>query len=101
MVYEMRKCRRMAMHQVMRVDGKTAVLTNISMNGVLVTSRWLPANREVSVNMTVNQQEFELDGVIQWVRRQSASQKYHEMGILFPNTPELFTETLGEMLSRA
>lgn len=89
------------MHQVMRVDGKTAVLTNISTNGVLVTSRWLPANREVSVNMTLNQLEFELDGVIQWVRRQSASQKYHEMGILFPNAPDLFIDALDEMLNRA
>jgi hypothetical protein len=90
----------MALHQVMCVDGKTAVLNNISVNGALVTSRWLPASREVCVNMTLNQREFQLEGIIQWVRRQSTTKSYHEMGIIFPNAPEHYVATLEEMFNR-
>ncbi len=89
------------MHQVMFVDGKTAVLNNISVNGVLVTSRWLPASREVSVNVMLNEREFELIGIVQWVRRQSAAKTYHEMGILIPNAPEPYIDALEEMFGES
>ena len=85
------------MHQLMCVDGKAAVMNNISVSGVLVTSRWLPASREVSVNMTLNRREFQLEGIIQWVRRQTAAKSYHEMGILFPNAPGQYIDTLEEI----
>ncbi len=97
MAYEMRKDQRVCLRQIMYVDGKTAVLNNVSVNGLLVSCRWLPASRAVSINVTINEQEFQLEGIVQWVKRQSIAKNYHEMGILIPNAPSLYVDVLEGM----
>jgi len=99
MVYEMRKHQRMGVRQIMCVDGRTAILNNISAGGLLVTCRWLPTSRNVLVNLSIHKQEFQLDGIVQWVKRQSSAKNYHDMGILIPNAPDLFVDFLSGMSS--
>jgi len=65
-----------------------ALLINISIGGMRISSAHLPANPQVRIAITAPNRHFELQGTIRWISRHSSLIHHREAGIEFTAVPK-------------
>ena len=86
---ERRKQARFRKRVAVSVDGKAALINNISKEGLQISMTGMPAAREVLVRFLVGEQTVEVQGIVLWVKKNSFLYQPNLVGIAINDaTPE-------------
>jgi hypothetical protein len=86
---ERRKQARFRKRVAVSVDGKAALINNISREGLQISMTGMPAAREVRVRFQVGEETLEVQGIVLWVKKNSFVYQPNLVGIAVSDaTPE-------------
>jgi hypothetical protein len=87
---EKRKFKRFKTRQIAKIDGKLAVVNDVSHKGIQVSTSLSPKNRKIDISFEVpNGEKITVVGLIQWIKWKKRLQSPNQMGISIKNaTPE-------------
>jgi len=82
-----RKQKRTKTRVLVKIDGKSGILSDCSENGLQIATNSLPAKKRVSIVFEFNGQQIRLDVMIQWIRKKFSSQHPLLIGCAIENAP--------------
>jgi hypothetical protein len=94
---EKRKSTRVRKRVMLDINNKPAILVDISKNGVRVSTGMPPTTRRVKIIIRVDEQTFDLNGTVRWVKRKVALQKLYDMGLSIEGAPEGFDKFIDKL----
>lgn len=94
---EKRKTRRIRKRVMLKIDGKSAILVDISRTGIRYSTANPPKIRSVSIALRFDERSFNLKGSIRWVKRKVALQKLYDVGASLDDIPELYSQFIDEL----
>jgi hypothetical protein len=72
---------------MVQVDGEMALLLNLSRAGLLLSTPFHPAERNVDVTLDNGEQHFSLKGAIRWVSHKRSFSNLIDFGVEISNAP--------------
>lgn len=96
---ERRKQKRYESGHDAKINGRTGVIDNLSLQGVQVSTALLPQKRDIAISFEVYGEVLNLYGMIQWIRRKGEQNSHNRMGVYIENPPIqycTFVSTLRE-----
>ena len=84
---EKRKSIRKKKRIMVKLDQSSAILVDISRNGIRVSSGIAPSTRKVDIELNNERQLLRLRGDIRWIKRKVALQKLYDIGISIVDAP--------------
>jgi hypothetical protein len=85
---EKRKAIRKKKRIMVKLDQASAILVDISRNGIRVSSGIAPSRRKVEIELNNERQNLKLQGDIRWIKRKVALQKLYDIGISIIKAPD-------------
>ena len=82
---------------MVKLDQASAILVDISKNGIRVSSGTAPNHRKIRIELNNESQNLTLQGDVRWIKRKVALQKLYDIGISIVEAPDdyyQFIETL-------
>ncbi len=89
-----RQQKRIKSRILVKIDGKSAILNDYSSGGMQISSNSVPTRRFVDIAFNVSGQDFQLKGIIQWVRKRYAGQNNYQFGCSLHDTPLIYDTLL-------
>ena len=87
---EKRKWKRVKTRLLAKIDEKSGILSDVSDNGVQISSNSIPEKKRVSIVFKWGEQTIVLKGMVQWVRRKYSFQNSLQIGCLIEEAPQEF-----------
>jgi len=84
---EKRIQKRKKVRVLVKIDGKSGILSDYSEVGLQVSTNSPPANRRVNIEFSFEGQEVSLKGVIQWIKKRYSLQNAFQVGCSLENPP--------------
>lgn len=82
---------------LIRMNGKPAVLQDISRSGIQLTCATIPGERQVDVTIVYGDKKFDLTGLIRWVRRQVTFHSPKNIGISLVQPPKEYIQFIDSL----
>jgi len=95
---EKRKFERLKRRSILHLNNKTALLEDISEEGILVSAQEVPAYPEVSILIKLLKSEFEIKGKIKWRSSRDDFSGLFSIGIELIDPPEKFRKLIKRNL---
>jgi hypothetical protein len=96
---EKRRHRRIDHNTMVRVNGKTAMLFNISRSGLKLSSPFTPQVGNVDISLETGETVFTLQGTIRWVSGRRSFSNLVDFGVEIINPPPAYNEFVGRVES--
>ena len=96
---EKRGCRRIEHITMVRVDGKTAMLFNISRSGLKLSSPFQPRPGNVDISLETDEAVFELKGTVRWVSGRRSFSNLTDFGVEIIDPPPAYIALLEKLES--
>lgn len=84
---EKRKQKRKRVRILVKIDGKSGILSDYSETGLKIFINSPPAKKRVSIEFSFEGQEIFLKGVIQWIKKRYSLQNVFQVGCSLENPP--------------
>jgi hypothetical protein len=82
-----RRQKRTRTRVLVKVDGKSGIISDFSETGLQISTNSLPSKKKVSIVFEVSGNHISLDGVIQWIRRKYSFQNSLLIGCSIEKAP--------------
>ncbi len=82
---------------LIRMNGKPAVLQDISRSGIQLTCATIPGERQVDITIQYEDKTYDLTGLIRWVRRQVTFHSPKNIGISLNNPPKEYLSFIDNL----
>ena len=82
---------------LIRMNGKPAVLQDISRSGIQLTCATIPGERKVEISIKYEDKTFDLSGLIRWVRRQVTFHSPKNIGISLIRPPKEYLKFIDNL----
>jgi hypothetical protein len=93
---ERRKKNRFKKRVAISVDGKPAILNNISQEGIQVSMSGMPVSRNVKVVMQMDDFSIEVHGVVMWVKKNTFLYQPNLFGISITTSSPEYTQLVAK-----
>jgi len=90
---EIRKKKRI----MVKLDQSSAILVDISKDGLRVSSGVAPVHRKVNIELNNESQNLNLEGSVRWIKRKVALQKLYDIGIAIVNAPDSYYQFIDSL----
>ncbi len=94
---EKRKAIRKKKRIMIKLDQTSAILVDISKDGLRVSSGIAPTHRKVNIELNNENQNLNLEGNIRWIKRKVALQKLYEIGIAIISAPDSYYQFIDSL----
>lgn len=84
---EKRKEKRKKSRILVKINGKTGILSDYSEEGLQISTNSPPSKKTVNIQFKHNGEEIFLTGVIQWIRKRFSIQNAYQIGCLLKDPP--------------
>lgn len=91
---ERRAHKRIKKQSIVRLNGKMALLTDISEGGMLLGSYERPADPEVNIEIKIQENSFKLNGMVKWMKEKDSFSGLNSIGIMLKDPPEKFRKLI-------
>ena len=96
---EKRRHRRIDIKTMVRVDGETAMLFNISKSGMKLSSPFTPRTTNVDVTLDNGERVFTMKGAIRWVSGKRSFSNLIDIGVEISDAPPEYYEFIDILLA--
>jgi hypothetical protein len=85
---------------LIKVEGETCIMEDLSKTGMRLLSSVLFKRKVVGIMFEMEDRLLELDGEIRWIRKESTvyDQVQYQVGVFFPNPPEEYIHLVEKLL---
>lgn len=86
---------------LIKVNGMTSIMVDISPTGMKVELPVLLKKRDVEIMLHIEDNEVNMHGDVRWIHKQPTvyDQAQYQVGIFFENPPEEYLEMVAKLLN--
>lgn len=92
-----RKSKRLKKKILLKINGELGLLTDISRQGIRLSTTTVPSDRTVHIKLKVDEETFELNGIIRWEQNKRSFSNLIEIGVQVKEAPEGYYEFIDEL----
>jgi hypothetical protein len=82
-----RKQKRVRARILVKIDGKSGILSDFSEEGVQISTNSPPSKKEVDIIFSASGKEIFVKGMIQWIKKKYSVQNAFQIGCQVENPP--------------
>ena len=97
---EKRRHPRIEHRTFVRVDGRAAMLFNVSRSGLKLASPFQPRPGRVDVELEAGEYSFALQGSVRWVSRRRSFSNLVDFGVEILDPPDGYLDFVGQLAPR-
>ena len=94
-----RRHRRFNIKTMVKVNGKTAMLFNISRGGMMLSSPFSAQEQNIEITMDNGEKTFVLNGVVRWINRVPSFSNLIDFGVEITAAPSAYYEFIDHLES--
>lgn len=79
---------------LLQLNGKPAILLDISRKGIKLSTTSAPASRQVDITINYHDQLIQLKGYVRWIRKTLVMQNTRDIGLSITSAPSEFYQFL-------
>lgn len=95
---ERRKSERIRKRYSVSLNGNQAIVDNLSNDGIRLTTSIVPTERKVNITFQVNDQSFDVSGVVLWAKKLVSVYKQYQLGISLTNATYEYYQLIDKPL---
>jgi hypothetical protein len=93
---DQRRQKRIKTRVMVKVDGKSGIISDFSETGLQISTNSLPSKKKVNIVFEVKGNQISLDAVIQWIKRKYSLRNSLLIGCSIENAPVEYYKFLKE-----
>ena len=97
---ERRKNKRIKKKILLKINGELGLLTDISRRGIRLSTTTMPSDRTVHIKLKVDEDTFELNGIIRWEQKKRSFSNLIEIGVQVNEAPRGYYEFIDELYQK-
>lgn len=97
---EKRRHPRIEHRTTVRIDGRTAMLFNVSQGGLKLSSPFIPPTGAVAIEVETGDEAFRLQGIVRWVGTRRSFSNLLDFGVEILDPPPDYLEFIGRLGAR-
>ena len=95
---ERRSQKRIVKRSILRVNGKIAILMDLSENGMRLATLKIPSSPLIVIELRTEGQSFKLNGVIRWSSRERTFTGLKKFGVFIKDPPDQYTQYIMKLI---
>jgi len=95
-----RQSKRIKKKILLKINGELGLLTDISRLGIRLSTTTVPSNRTVNIKLKVDDDTFQLKGIIRWEQKKRSFSNLIEIGVEVNEAPEGYYEFINGLYQK-